>query len=87
MQPEEIISTFNPQGSRAAQSNELIDHGLKELEELNCYIDILGISDALSFTPGLARGLEIYTGTVWEVFLKDRSITSSIGAGGRYDKL
>ncbi len=37
------------------------------------------------FNPFLARGLEIYTGTIYEIFLTDRSINSSIGSGGRYD--
>ncbi|GMQ62162.1 histidine--tRNA ligase [Vallitalea maricola] len=41
------------------------------------------------FSPSLARGLEVYTGTIWEVFVDDDNsmITSSIGAGGRYDKI
>ena len=40
------------------------------------------------FSPSLARGLEVYTGTIWEVFVDDDSmVTSSIGAGGRYDKI
>lgn len=29
----------------------------------------------------------MYTGTVYEIFLKDASITSSIGSGGRYDNI
>ena len=37
------------------------------------------------FSPMLARGLDIYTGTVWEVYMKSGPITSSVGAGGRYD--
>lgn len=32
-------------------------------------------------------GLGIYTGTVYEIFLQDQSITSSIGSGGRYDEI
>ena len=39
------------------------------------------------FVPYLARGLEIYTGFVLEVFDKKQRITSSLGAGGRYDKI
>jgi len=50
-------------------------------------IDDLGIRNELRFTPSLARGLEINTGTVWEVFLVDGSITSSVKAGGRYDNI
>ncbi|MFP3339201.1 ATP phosphoribosyltransferase regulatory subunit, partial [Micrococcus sp. SIMBA_131] len=39
-----------------------------------------------SFNPFLARGLDIYTGTIYEIFLSDQSISSSIGSGGRYDR-
>ncbi|MBE3102361.1 MAG: histidine--tRNA ligase [Firmicutes bacterium] len=69
------------------QYNELIKEGLDELNRLNLYFDTLDIKESLKFTPSLARGLEIYTGTVWEVFLTDGSITSSVGAGGRYDNI
>lgn len=41
----------------------------------------------MRFQPFLARGLGIYTGTVYEIFLQDQSITSSIGSGGRYDRI
>jgi histidyl-tRNA synthetase len=66
---------------------ENIREGLAELEGLSDYIRTAGMDSMMQFTPSLARGLEIYTGTVWEVFLKDGSITSSIGAGGRYDRI
>ena len=82
MQPEELRAALV-----SKQRNELIDQGVKELNELDSYIDGLGIRNSLRFTPSLARGLEIYTGTVWEVFLADESITSSVGAGGRYDNI
>ena len=39
------------------------------------------------FTPFLARGLEIYTGTVWEVFDSSLNFKSALGGGGRYDKI
>jgi len=82
MQPNELATALV-----SKQKNEWIDQGIKELRELDSYIDGLGIRNALRFSPSLARGLEIYTGTVWEVFLKDGSITSSVGAGGRYDNI
>lgn len=82
MQSDELIPVLV-----SKQRNERIDQGVKELRELDSYIDGLGIRNALRFTPSLARGLEIYTGTVWEVFLTDGSITSSVGAGGRYDNI
>ena len=66
--------------------NTLLLEGLNEVIELSEYIDKLGLKECI-FTPYLARGLEIYTGVVWEVFDKQKRITSSIGAGGRYDKI
>jgi histidyl-tRNA synthetase len=65
--------------------NEQIKQGLAELQELNEYIQFLGIDSKCVFNPFLARGLEIYTGTIYEIFLADQRIKSSIGSGGRYD--
>lgn len=55
--------------------------GLKELEEVISYVK----SDKVIFTPSLARGLAYYTGTIFEGFTKE--VSSSICAGGRYDKM
>ena len=65
--------------------NDTIRQGAAELQELQQYIKAAGIDSFCCFNPLLARGLEIYTGTVYEIFLKDESIKSSIGSGGRYD--
>lgn len=65
--------------------NPLLQKGLDELMELEGYLDGLGMKTECIFNPFLARGLEIYTGSIYEIFLKDESIKSSIGSGGRYD--
>lgn len=65
--------------------NELIQQGYEELVELQNYLQVLNVSESCIFNPFLARGLEIYTGTIYELFLKDGTIKSSIGGGGRYD--
>ena len=57
------------------------------METLKQYIGELGLLEYVQFSPSLARGQEYYTGTVYEVYVKDGSITSSIGGGGRYDKM
>lgn len=67
-------------------TNETLKEGISEIEELQTYINKFNLNECV-FTPYLARGLEIYTGTIWEVFDKQKRITSSIGAGGRYDKI
>ncbi|CAM5796899.1 MULTISPECIES: histidine--tRNA ligase [Brevibacillus] len=66
---------------------QLVQEGAAELQELFALLQGAGVAGEVRFTPFLARGLSIYTGTVYEIFLKDGRITSSIGSGGRYDKI
>ena len=73
--------------SSISTTNDLIYEGLKELDELKSYLEAMNIMDKVVFNPFLARGLDIYTGTVYEVFLSDNSVTSSVGSGGRYDNI
>lgn len=65
----------------------LVEEGLAQLKSLRTALETLGIEEYCSFSPSLARGLEIYTGSVWEVFDRKKSISSSLGGGGRYDKI
>ena len=67
-------------------TNDYFIEGRSEIKELFGYVKSLGL-DECRFTPYLARGLEIYTGTVWEVFDKQERLTCAIGGGGRYDKI
>lgn len=57
--------------------------GLDELEEVLSYVK----NKDLVFRLSLARGLDYYTGTVFEAFIKDESMRSSLAAGGRWDKM
>lgn len=58
--------------------------GLDEIEELLSYVDEKNVD----FSVSLARGLAYYTGTIFEVFLKDQSkFKSALCAGGRYDNM
>ncbi|WP_281366461.1 histidine--tRNA ligase [Paraliobacillus salinarum] len=68
-----------------AEQNEEVKEGLSELIELQSYLACLSIDKQCVFNPFLARGLEIYTGTIYEIFLSNKTIQSSIGSGGRYD--
>ena len=69
------------------QTNRLIVEGGVELNELNGYFKALGIMENVRFNPFLSRGLDIYTSTVFEAFLTDGSISSSVAGGGRYDNI
>lgn len=77
---KELENTFKD------SNNALLKEGISEINDLNNYLKGLNLTDAI-FTPYLARGLEIYTGTVWEVFDKDKNVTCAIGGGGRYDNI
>lgn len=60
--------------------------GLGELEELFGYIDAAGIKTPVELDLSLARGLNYYTGAIFEVKALDWQIGSICG-GGRYDNL
>lgn len=64
-----------------------LKEGTKELSELNSYIEALNLSKYVKFSISLARGQEYYTGTVFEAYQVTGEIKSSIGGGGRYDKM
>lgn len=59
--------------------------GLAEIDKvLDLLADSVG-ADRIAFTPRLVRGLDYYTGVIWEV--EAPGFTGSIASGGRYDKL
>ncbi len=96
---EQGISTIEPvlllQGSAAEKiekmkailaSSEAGMKGVAELEELFGYISAAGINQEVEIDLSLARGLNYYTGAIFEVKAKDFAIGSICG-GGRYDDL
>ncbi|MCD6482961.1 MAG: histidine--tRNA ligase, partial [Candidatus Aenigmarchaeota archaeon] len=65
--------------------SEAID-GLNELQQLIKYAEYFGVeSKLIVFDTSLVRGLDYYTGNVFEIWSKEFS--RAIGGGGRYDKL
>ncbi|XP_014669724.1 PREDICTED: histidine--tRNA ligase, cytoplasmic-like isoform X2 [Priapulus caudatus] len=78
--------------------NKRFMSGLEDMELLLKYCDLYGVLDKVSFDLSLARGLDYYTGVIYEAILsgavqKDLSSTDepggvgSIAGGGRYDEL
>lgn len=59
--------------------------GLSDLREIFSYLERLGVDADVRFVPSLARGLQYYTGMVFEAFLKDSEMNSSVCGGGRWD--
>lgn len=68
--------------------NETFQAGLTELTEVVKYIRIFGVPDTnFSVDLTIARGLDYYTGTVYETFLNNYRELGSICSGGRYENL
>ena len=66
--------------------NELAVQGLSEIKEFFEYLKSFDLKNVyLNIT--LSRGLGYYTGTIFEVYLKDSKIKSSVAAGGRWDSM
>lgn len=68
--------------------SEAFDTGLSELEAVADYIEAFGVpEDKFEIDLTIARGLDYYTGTVYETLMIDHPEIGSICSGGRYDDL
>ena len=68
--------------------NEMFDQGLSELKAVTMNLSAFGVPEenfAVDLT--IARGLDYYTGTVYETTLLDHPEIGSVCSGGRYDNL
>ena len=81
---DEKISTLKSLGIE----DELFNEGVEELEKVIKYIRLFDVPEK-NFMVDLtiARGLDYYTGTVYETFLNDYRQIGSVCSGGRYDNL
>ena len=69
-------------------NNEVFNEGLTELKDVIKYIRLFGVEDTyFEIDLKIARGLDYYTGTVYETFLNDYRKLGSVCSGGRYDNL
>lgn len=71
-----------------AGKNEMLDSGVSELCEVIYYIDKFGVpAGNYRVDLSIARGLDYYTGTVYETTFNRHPEIGSICSGGRYDNL
>jgi histidyl-tRNA synthetase len=69
-------------------TNETFETGLNELKSVVYYIRMFGVPDTnFKVDLTIARGLDYYTGTVYETFLNDYRELGSVCSGGRYENL
>ena len=96
-QADEILKFIGIQGTNAeviaalegyAGRNEIFDLGLSELKAVTVNLAAFGVPEAnFAVDLTIARGLDYYTGTVYETTLLDHPEIGSVCSGGRYDNL
>ena len=81
---DEKLSALNELGIE----NSLYNEGVNELSSVVEYIRLLGVPEGFfNVDLKIARGLDYYTGTVYETFLNDFRKLGSVCSGGRFDNL
>ena len=71
-----------------AGRNEVFDEGLEQLKTVVKYLSSFGVpGEIFAVDLTIARGLDYYTGTVYETTLLDHPEIGSVCSGGRYDNL
>ena len=82
--PTEIMSALED----VLSGSETGETGLTNLRELFDTVRACGLPDGrVSLDVSIARGLDYYTGTIYETFLEDLPGIGSVCSGGRYDNL
>ena len=79
------INTLQDLEQFSSQSESLL-RGIEELRQFHKYFDLKASTNKIQFDITLARGLNYYTGCIFEVQANDVKM-GSIGGGGRYDDL
>ena len=69
-----------------SKKNKQLEEGLSDMKKLLTFCSYFGIGKELSFDLSLARGLDYYTGPIFETVLTGKNV-GSITGGGRYDKM
>lgn len=89
----ELVGLTGPNDAVLAAMTERLhgipaaQEGLRDLGNLFAYAAALGVSEGKAvFFPALARGLDYYTGPVYETYVPEGGV-GSLGGGGRYDTL
>lgn len=81
---EEVLTALGGYQGR----DEVFDEGLRELNTVVKYLAAFGVpADNFAVDLTIARGLDYYTGTVYETTLLDHPEIGSVCSGGRYDNL
>ncbi|MBP5647998.1 histidine--tRNA ligase [Candidatus Saccharibacteria bacterium] len=67
--------------------NDLFNQGVTELDQVLYLLESMNLSDQITADLKIVRGLDYYTGTVFEFILPEHKNIGSVCGGGRYDNL
>ncbi|MBR3318941.1 histidine--tRNA ligase [Candidatus Saccharibacteria bacterium] len=73
--------------NRFGFENEKFKEGIRELDRVLSILEKQGLGDSVVADMKIVRGLDYYTGTVFETILPDYKEIGSICSGGRYENL
>ncbi len=69
-------------------ASKILEEGISEMSALLSALNDMGVAGSKTeFDFSLARGLDYYTGPIYEVILPERPEIGSVAGGGRYDDL
>jgi histidyl-tRNA synthetase len=81
------LETKQFDGIKKLLSSENMWKESTELVQFFSAVDALGVKDYVEYSPRIIRGLDYYTGTVFEALAISTDVRRSISGGGRYDNL
>ncbi len=90
---EKVLQFVHSEGDFASTLKRMIElsggetPASRRLKEIYDLTRELGLEDTIVLDPSITRGLDYYTGIVYEAFLTDAQEVGAVGAGGRYDNL
>ena len=84
MEPMQLVERLK--GDQVLMANESAAAGVAEMDLLLTYCRAMGILNRVSFDLSLARGLDYYTGVIYEAVFTGKRV-GSVAGGGRYDNL
>ena len=78
-----IVTTLNNLGIE----NDLFNQGIVELDQVLYLLESIGLEEQITADLKIVRGLDYYTGTVFEFILPEHKNIGSVCGGGRYENL
>ncbi|MDX9827212.1 MAG: ATP phosphoribosyltransferase regulatory subunit, partial [Spirochaetia bacterium] len=84
---KDFEATLEKMASFCGSGDSEAEAAKKRLQDIYKIVQAAGAAESLQLDPSITRGLDYYTGVVFETFLKDLPSIGSVCSGGRYNEL